>query len=42
VGFRSEFQYQNLMFMTAGYLAGEVEGTTWENLVRERIFGPLG
>jgi len=42
VGFRSEFQYQNLMFMTAGYLAGEVRGTTWESLVRERIFGPLG
>jgi CubicO group peptidase (beta-lactamase class C family) len=42
VGFRSEFQYQNLMFMTAGYLAGEVERTTWETLVRDRIFGPLG
>ena len=42
VGFRYEFQYQNLMFMTAGYLAGEVKGTTWEALVNERIFGPLG
>ena len=30
------------MFMTAGYLAGEVAGTTWEDLVRARIFGPLG
>ncbi len=42
VSFRSEFQYQNLMFMTAGYLEGEVEGTTWEALVKDRIFGPLG
>jgi CubicO group peptidase (beta-lactamase class C family) len=42
VSFRSAFQYQNLMFMTAGYLAGEVTGKTWEELVGERILGPLG
>jgi CubicO group peptidase (beta-lactamase class C family) len=41
-GFREKFQYQNLMFMTAGYLAGHVAGTTWEDLVRRRIFEPLG
>lgn len=41
VGFRAEWQYQNLMFMTAGYLAGEVAGKTWEALVEERIFAPL-
>jgi CubicO group peptidase (beta-lactamase class C family) len=40
--FRSTWQYQNLMFMTAGYLAGQVAGTSWESLVRQRIFGPLG
>jgi len=39
---RARWQYQNLMFMTAGYLAGEVAGTTWEDFVRARIFGPLG
>jgi len=39
--FRSTFQYQNLMFMTAGYLAGHVAGTTWEDLIREKIFQPL-
>jgi CubicO group peptidase (beta-lactamase class C family) len=39
--FRTTFQYQNLMFMTAGYLAGHVAGTTWEDLVREKIFQPL-
>jgi CubicO group peptidase (beta-lactamase class C family) len=41
-GFREKFQYQNLMFMTAGYLAGQVAGTTWEDLVRARVFRPLG
>ena len=40
--FRSRFQYQNLMVMTAGYLAGQVADTTWEGLVRSRIFQPLG
>lgn len=39
---RETFQYQNLMFMTAGYLAGQLAGTSWEALVRERIFEPLG
>jgi CubicO group peptidase (beta-lactamase class C family) len=40
--FRTTFQYQNLMFMTAGYLAGHVAGTTWEELVSKAIFEPLG
>jgi len=40
--FRTTFQYQNLMFMTAGYLAGHLAGTTWEELVRKVIFQPLG
>ncbi|HOD66057.1 MAG TPA: serine hydrolase [candidate division Zixibacteria bacterium] len=40
--FRSEFQYQNLMYMTAGYLVGRVAGTSWEEFVRARIFLPLG
>ena len=39
--FREIFQYQNLMFMTAGYLAGEITGKSWENLVREKIFQSL-
>lgn len=39
---RARFQYQNLMFMTAGFLSGQVAGTTWEELVRRRIFEPLG
>jgi len=40
--FRAKWQYQNLMFLTAGYLAGEVAGQSWEDIVRSRIFGPLG
>ena len=39
--FRTTFQYQNLMYMTAGILAGRVTGSTWEALVAERIFEPL-
>lgn len=40
--FRSTFQYNNLMFMTAGYLAGRIAGTSWEELVSRKIFAPLG
>lgn len=40
--FRTAFQYQNLMFMTAGLLAGRVNGTSWEQLVHDTIFQPLG
>jgi CubicO group peptidase (beta-lactamase class C family) len=39
---RSTFQYNNLMFMTAGYIAGQLNGTSWEDAVRARIFSPLG
>lgn len=40
--FRTTFQYNNLMYMTAGLLAGEVAGSSWEELVRSRILEPLG
>jgi CubicO group peptidase (beta-lactamase class C family) len=40
--FRNIYQYQNLMFMTAGYLAGQVAGSRWEDLVTARILRPLG
>jgi len=39
---RSTFQYNNLMFMTAGYIAGKLNGKSWEDSVRERILLPLG
>ncbi len=40
--FRSTFQYNNLMFMTAGYLAGVLNGTTWEQAVQQHLLTPLG
>ena len=42
VSFRARYQYQNLMFMTAGYLLERITGESWDDLVRERIFDPLG
>jgi CubicO group peptidase (beta-lactamase class C family) len=39
---RQKFQYNNLMFLTAGYLAEQLTGKSWEEGVRERIFTPLG
>ena len=40
--FRSRYQYQNLMFLTAGYLTERLTGKDWGDLVDERIFTPLG
>ncbi len=40
--FRAKFQYQNLMYMTAGLLVETLSGSTWEDFVQKRIFGPLG
>lgn len=40
--FRSRYQYQNLMFMAAGHLAGRIAGRDWHRLIDERIFTPLG
>lgn len=40
--FRGRWQYQNLMFLTAGYLVERITGRSWDDLVRERIFEPLG
>lgn len=40
--FRNLWQYQNLMYMTAGYLLEKVSGQTWEEFVQQRIFAPLG
>ncbi len=40
--FRSAYQYQNLMYTAAGYLAGALDGTTWEEMTEKRVFEPLG
>ena len=39
--FRGAWQYQNLMFMTAGYLVEQLSGSSWEAFTKERIFEPL-
>ena len=40
--FRAVWQYQNLMYLTAGYLSGTLDGKAWEDVVRTRVFAPLG
>ena len=40
--FRTHFQYQNLMYMTAGYLVEYVSGKTWEEFTDEHVFKKLG
>jgi CubicO group peptidase (beta-lactamase class C family) len=39
---RERFQYNNLMFLTAGYLTEVITGETWEDSVRRRVLAPLG
>jgi len=41
-GFRSIYQYQNLMYVTAGYLVGHIAGCGWEEFIQKRILDPLG
>jgi CubicO group peptidase (beta-lactamase class C family) len=40
--FRSQFGYQNIMYITAGQIVARVGNTTWDDFVRDRIFTPLG
>ncbi|HKP28867.1 MAG TPA: serine hydrolase [Gemmatimonadales bacterium] len=40
--FRSTFGYQNIMFLTAGEIAGKLYGNGWDAAVAEKIFTPLG
>lgn len=39
---RSRFGYQNIMYLAAGQAVARVAGKSWDDLVRERIFLPLG
>lgn len=40
--FRQRYQYNNLMFMTAGVLVERITGGSWEDAIRQRLFTPLG
>ncbi|HEX3579158.1 MAG TPA: serine hydrolase [Thermoanaerobaculia bacterium] len=39
---RAGYQYNNLMFVTAGEAAASAAKMPWEQLIRTRIFAPLG
>ena len=39
---RERWQYNNLMFLTAGYLVEVLTGKPWEDSVRTLVFNPLG
>ena len=39
--FRSQFGYQNIMFLAAGQAAAAAAGTSWDDLIADRIFRPL-
>jgi len=40
--YRSTYQYQNIMYMTAGVAAGNAAKSSWEEATQRRIFEPLG
>ena len=42
LGFREGFIYCNLSIFIGGCVASRAAGRSWEDLVRERILGPLG
>jgi CubicO group peptidase (beta-lactamase class C family) len=39
---REKWQYNNLMYLTAGYLTEVITGKSWEDAVRDRALNPLG
>ncbi|OGN63813.1 MAG: hypothetical protein A3E80_06735 [Chlamydiae bacterium RIFCSPHIGHO2_12_FULL_49_9] len=39
---RERYQYNNLMYLTAGYAIEQMTGKTWEEIVIGRILKPLG
>jgi CubicO group peptidase (beta-lactamase class C family) len=41
-GFREQFGYQNIMYLAAGQVAARAAGMNWDDVIRTRIFQPLG
>lgn len=39
--FRSNFGYQNIMYLAAGQIVAGVSGKSWDDFIRDRIFKPL-
>jgi CubicO group peptidase (beta-lactamase class C family) len=40
--FRSQFGYQNIMYLAAGQVVAKVTKAPWDDFIRQRIFQPLG
>ncbi|KAJ3263280.1 hypothetical protein HDU77_010978 [Chytriomyces hyalinus] len=40
--FREKFQYNNGMYNLAGWIGGKLHGSTWDDLVSDKILKPLG
>jgi len=40
--FRSQFGYQNIMYLAAGQVVAKVTGASWDDFIKRRIFQPLG
>ncbi|XP_033742502.1 gigasin-6-like [Pecten maximus] len=40
--FRTRFVYSNFMYTLAGFVSEKLGGRTWEELVRDNLFRPLG
>lgn len=40
--FRSFYQYQNMMFVTAGFLVEQLTGESWESFIQREVFDQLG
>jgi CubicO group peptidase (beta-lactamase class C family) len=40
--FRSQFGYQNIMFLAAGQIIPRITGQSWDDFVKQRLFLPLG
>lgn len=41
-GFRSKFDYDNLLYIVAGEVVTRASGVSWDEFVEEKIFKPLG
>jgi len=41
-GFRTKYDYDNLMYIVAGEVIARVSGMSWEDFIENRIMGPLG
>jgi len=40
--FRSQFGYQNLMYLAAGQIVPAITGKSWDDFIKDRFFRPLG